>query len=196
MGLIHPGPSITERQRQLALLRIVGATATQIRWSIYLEALAFAALGTVLGISLGIVGSRFLSSGMVDLFGLKESPSGRIQLHALLAGVVFGPLVTLIAVWYGLIWIGLAAAIGRSIPALRGMPGIRSESRIHSVHSLSDLWMIVLSFMLLHSVYWTDTRMRTPVMPFICIIAAVGWRSMFIFVSSNFTSKASTGPGT
>ena len=103
---------------------------------------------------------------------------------------------TLIAVWYGLIWIGLAAAIGRSIPVLRGMPGIRSESRIHSVHSLSDLWMIVLSFMLLHSVYWTDTRMRTPVMPFICIIAAVGWRSMFIFFSSNFTSKASTGPGT
>jgi putative ABC transport system permease protein len=92
--------SITERQRQLALVRIVGATATQIRWSIYLEALAFAALGTVLGILLGIVGSRFLSSGMVDLFGLKESPSGRIQLHAVLAGVVFGPLVTLIAVWY------------------------------------------------------------------------------------------------
>jgi len=103
---------------------------------------------------------------------------------------------TLIAVWYGLIWIGVAAAIARSIRALREMPGVRSERRIPSGHSLADLWMIVLSFMLLHSVYWTDTRMRTPVMPFICIIAAVGWQSMFIFVTSHFTPKTSSEPGT
>jgi len=103
---------------------------------------------------------------------------------------------TLIAVWYALIWIGVAAAIGRSIPALRGIPGFRSERRIPADHGLADLWLIVLSFMLLHSVYWTDTRMRAPVMPFIGIIAAVGWQSMCSFVCHHFTPKTSTGPGT
>lgn len=103
---------------------------------------------------------------------------------------------TLIAGWYSFIWIGIAAAIGRSIPALRRASGFRSERHISSDHSLADLWLIVLSFMLLHSVYWTDTRMRTPVMPFICIIAAVGWQSIFFFVSYYFTPRTSIRPGT
>ncbi len=103
---------------------------------------------------------------------------------------------TLVAVWYGLIWIGVAAAICRSIPALRRMPGFRSERRIPSDHSLADLWLIILSFMLLHSVYWTDTRMRAPVMPFIGIIAAVGWQSLFSFLFHSFYPKTSPEPQT
>ena len=101
---------------------------------------------------------------------------------------------TLIAVWYALIWIGVAAAIGRSLAAMRGIPGFRPERRIPADDSLADLWLVVLSFMLLHSVYWTDTRMRAPVMPFIGIIAAVGWQSMCSFVYHHFTPKTSTGP--
>ncbi|MBC7966402.1 MAG: hypothetical protein H7Z17_10830 [Fuerstia sp.] len=98
----------------------------------------------------------------------------------------------LIAAWYGLIWIGVAAAVGRSIPALRGMPGFRSEGYIPPDQSLADLWLVVFSFMLLHSVYWTDTRMRAPVMPLVCIIAAVGWNSLFIFVSHRFHPQTSS----
>ena len=101
---------------------------------------------------------------------------------------------SLIAVWYGLIWIGVAAAIGRSIPALRGILRFRSEKRIPPDHNLADLWLIVLSFMLLHSVYWTDTRMRAPVMPCICIITAVGWLSLSRFVSHRFYTKTSFEP--
>ncbi len=161
-----------------------------------------------------------------------------------------GSTTALIAVWYGLIWIGVAVAIGRSIAGLRskrwefgfsekisakrqmsadgaadlrrraapsararhggeafdaaeeirlrakplprGMPGLRSEGRISQDQSLADLWLIVFSFMLLHSVYWTDTRMRAPVMPLVCIIAAVGWHSLFAFVSHRFYPQTST----
>ena len=103
---------------------------------------------------------------------------------------------TLIAVWYGLIWIGVAAAIGRSIPALRGRPGFRSKNGILSGHSLADLWLIVLSFMLLHAFYWTDTRMRTPVMPFVCIISAVGWHSFFKFIFHHFCPRSPSEPPT
>ncbi|MEJ7592446.1 MAG: hypothetical protein WKF77_12920 [Planctomycetaceae bacterium] len=103
---------------------------------------------------------------------------------------------TLVAVWYGLIWIGIGAAIGRSSSALRGMSGFRSKGCIPPDHSLADLWLVVFSFMLLHAVYWTDTRMRAPVMPFICIIAAVGWQSLFNFVSHRFYPKTSSEPQT
>ena len=103
---------------------------------------------------------------------------------------------TLIAVWYGLIWIGVAAAIGRSIPALPGRPGFRSKSGILSGHSLADLWLIVLSFMLLHAFYWTDTRMRTPVMPFVCIISAVGWHAFCKFIFHHFSPRSPSEPPT
>ncbi len=90
---------------------------------------------------------------------------------------------TLIAIWYGLIWIGIVWAIGQTIPACRRVRRFHVKARIPQDHGLADLWLVVVSFMLLHSVYWTDTRMRAPVMPFVCIIAAVGWQSLWIFVS-------------
>ena len=93
---------------------------------------------------------------------------------------------TLIAVWYGLIGIGVVLAIGRTIPACRRVLRFHLKEHIPQDHTLADLWLIVVSFMLLHSVYWTDTRMRAPVMPFVCIIAAVGWQSLWTFVSHHF----------
>lgn len=92
--------SITERQRQIALLRIVGATTDQVRASLYREALLLGGLGTVVGIGLGIAGSSALSQGLQGVFGLTADARVPIQPHALLVGLVFGPLVTLISVWH------------------------------------------------------------------------------------------------
>lgn len=36
--------------------------------------------------------------------------------------------------------------------------------------------LLILSFMLVHAVYWTDMRMRTPVMPAVAVLAAWGLR--------------------
>ncbi len=92
--------SVAERQRQLALLRIVGATTAQVRLSIYLEALAFAVVGTIVGIFLGVSGSHVLSQGMVEIFGLGKDSTTGMRTHAILAGLLFGPLVTLVSVWH------------------------------------------------------------------------------------------------
>ncbi len=92
--------SVTERQRQIALLRIVGATTDQVRASLYREALLLGGLGTVVGLGLGIAGSSALAQGLQGVFGLTHAVRVPIQTHALLAGVAFGPLVTLISVWH------------------------------------------------------------------------------------------------
>lgn len=92
--------SVAERQRQLALLRIVGATTNQVRTSMYREAFLLGSLGTAVGILLGVFGSRFLAQGMEDVFGFTSVTVASVRPHAILAGLVFGPLVTLVSVWY------------------------------------------------------------------------------------------------
>ena len=90
--------SVAERQRQLALLRIVGATTGQVRASMYREAFLLGSIGTAVGIILGVFGSRFLAQGMEDIFGFTSVTVASIRPHAILAGVIFGPLVTLVSV--------------------------------------------------------------------------------------------------
>ncbi len=90
---------------------------------------------------------------------------------------------TLVAMWYGFIGIGLVAAIGHSVSARLPTRNIFLRKRISMQPSHADLWLVVLSFMLLHSVYWTDARMRAPVMPVISIIAVAGLQTLIEFVS-------------
>ncbi len=92
--------SVAERQRQLALLRIVGATVDQIRSSMYREALLLGSIGTIVGIFAGIIGSRFMAKGMEDIFGFTSTGTPSIRPHAVLAGIIFGPLVTTVSVWF------------------------------------------------------------------------------------------------
>ncbi len=40
--------------------------------------------------------------------------------------------------------------------------------------------LLALTFMAVHAVYWTDMRMRAPVMPFVCLAAAAGAYSMWL----------------
>jgi len=92
--------SVTERQRQMALLRVVGATTEQVRATIYQEAFLLGVVGTVLGIVLGIAGSSLLSQGVQSVFGLAETGGLKIDPQAVLAGLCFGPLVTFVSVWF------------------------------------------------------------------------------------------------
>ncbi len=67
-----------------------------------------------------------------------------------------------LSLWYGFLWAGL----------ILRLLFIRRRKL-----SASE-WLFcacVLAFVLLHSVYWTDTRMRTPVMPMLTLLSAFGW---------------------
>lgn len=96
---------------------------------------------------------------------------------------------TLIAIWYSLTGFGVMAAICRSITLFRGLQRTCVPEVIQRKPSLADLWLVLFSFMLLHTVYWTDTRMRAPVMPVICILSAVGWQWLYGSIGNRFHSK-------
>ena len=73
----------------------------------------------------------------------------------------------LIMVWYVILWTGLFLQI------IQACVGRRSEHR----QPMVMLWLVILAFLLMHSVYWTDTRMRAPVMPIMIVISVAGWQS-------------------
>lgn len=101
---------------------------------------------------------------------------------------------TLIAIWYSLTGFGVMAAICRSTPLLRDLQSNCVPELIHRKPGLADLWLVLFSFMLLHTVYWTDTRMRAPVMPVICIISAVGWQWLYGSICNRFYPKITPEP--
>ena len=41
----------------------------------------------------------------------------------------------------------------------------------------TSLWLTLVAFQMIHTVYWTDTRMRAPVMPVLAVLAASGVQS-------------------
>jgi putative ABC transport system permease protein len=92
--------SVTERRKQTALIRIVGATTDQVGASMYREAFVLGTIGTLAGIILGVFGSAAISRGMDGIYGFDRPLTIPIHPLAIVAGLIFGPIVTLIAVWY------------------------------------------------------------------------------------------------
>lgn len=94
-------------------------------------------------------------------------------------------LVFPVSVWYGGMWVGLVGSILLCVrhcvvlKRLRGRQAIDDDSSRASnrdVTGLQLLWLAVFSLLLLHTFYWTNTRMRAPVMGLLCVLAASGWQ--------------------
>jgi hypothetical protein len=79
-----------------------------------------------------------------------------------------GRVAIAVGIWYVWLWLGLA------------MERIAAWWLQNSHHAAQrrDLWLVVLSFMLMHSVYWTDTRMRAPIMPMLIVLSIAGWSTI------------------
>ena len=76
------------------------------------------------------------------------------------------------SVWYALLWLGLLMERFGAWRLRKTVGGIR----------VVDLWLVVLSFMLMHSVYWTDARMRAPLMPVLVVLSLCGWQYAVVAV--------------
>jgi putative ABC transport system permease protein len=88
---------VAQRTRELALLRAIGATRRQVLSGILLEALLVGLVASVLGILLGVGMARGLSALMTS-FGFElPTASVRIQGSTVLAGVLVGTVVTVVA---------------------------------------------------------------------------------------------------
>lgn len=112
---------ITQRRRQIALLRAVGASSAQVRGRLIVEALLIGVLGSALGLILGFLVALGISyiTGSIR-FGLD------FQINELVWSFAVGVLVTLIA----MLAPSLAATKVPPIEALQAVPSVAQEKRI------------------------------------------------------------------
>jgi putative ABC transport system permease protein len=108
---------VTQRTREMALFRAIGASRKQVLATLIVEALAIGLIASIVGIGLGVV-VAFLLKGMLGLLGI-DIPSG---------GVVFKARTAIV----GLI-VGMAVTVFSSVfPSLRG-------SRIPPIAAMRDV---------------------------------------------------------
>jgi hypothetical protein len=83
------------------------------------------------------------------------------------------------AFWYSTIWLGLCLNVfQRAIWRVRKMPLKRSCIDFQKRIVPLILWAVVGAFLIVHLFYWTDTRMRAPLMPVLAVLASLGWDSI------------------
>lgn len=88
--------SLTERRRELAILRSVGATRRQLTRLLVGEAAALGLVGTIVGIPAGLGAAILLTGIVADMLGV-ALPGMRITLFPILAAAVLGPAVAIAA---------------------------------------------------------------------------------------------------
>jgi hypothetical protein len=90
-----------------------------------------------------------------------------------------------VGTFYGLYWLGALAGCGFWLWSIRTGTRISDEvvgdsvpadaiGGLPSRHKLLACLLLVVAFMLLHLVYWSNARMRAPVMPAVAVLA-VAW---------------------
>lgn len=90
--------NVSERRRQLSILRAIGATGRQVTRSVLRESLLLGSGGTLLGIGIGLVAAFFLNRSLSRLL---EVPMPAMQLSWLPFGlaVIFGLGTSLLGAW-------------------------------------------------------------------------------------------------
>jgi hypothetical protein len=88
-----------------------------------------------------------------------------------------------VALWYALVWSGLIIGLLNGARSLWRRVSCRRAGKSEQSAPLWEsrsvvLWLIVLSFTGMHTIYWTDTRMRAPVMPLLIVLSVAGWSSL------------------
>ena len=81
--------NVSERRRQLSILRAIGATGRQVTKSVEREALLLGVVGTVLGIGGGVLAAYFLNISLSSLLDV-PLPAMRLSALPLVLAVVFG----------------------------------------------------------------------------------------------------------
>ncbi|MCR4414233.1 MAG: FtsX-like permease family protein [Thermoguttaceae bacterium] len=113
--------NLSERRRQLAILRAIGATRRQIGRMILGEALVLGLVGTALGCVAGMLGARFVFGAIAQAQGAAPPPL-RFSAGPFVLAALVGPLVSLAAAW-------LPTRIAGRIPPLEGIRPVVSVDR-------------------------------------------------------------------
>jgi putative ABC transport system permease protein len=157
--------NVSERRRQLSILRAVGATRGQIVRLVGREALLMGATGTVLGLPLGVYGGRFLTRIMSDV--LQVSLPQNLDLRgALTIGGLLGPAICLLAAWY-------PAHRASLVSPLEGMrPVVSRETPVRFGRSIVGA-LIGLGLSLLMTIYERQLPMAFAVLSVILALVSL-----------------------
>jgi putative ABC transport system permease protein len=112
--------NVSERRRQLAILRAIGSTRKQVIRMLLLEGFAMGVVGTLIGCVVGLGGAYLLSLGMTRIFN-GAAPSLHITLTPFLLAGFIGPAVSLAGVF-------VPAYLASHITPLEGMRPVVSET--------------------------------------------------------------------
>ena len=88
--------NVTQRRRQIGIMRAIGATRAQIAGMVFREALMMGVVGTIIGSLLGIVGAHYLSEAMGTLYQV-SLPAVQLTLYPFLVGGACGLGISLVA---------------------------------------------------------------------------------------------------
>lgn len=108
--------SVTQRRRQLGIMRAIGATRRQVALVVYSEAILLGLVGTALGAVLGLVAARYLTLAMGTLYQT-TLPSIAVSATPFVLGGLFGLGISL---------------VGAAIPA-------RKASHLEPVEAMRDV---------------------------------------------------------
>ncbi|MGB9586492.1 MAG: FtsX-like permease family protein, partial [Anaerolineales bacterium] len=142
--------TVTERMRDIGMLRAIGMSRKQIYIVVLLEALIIAGIGSTVGIPLGLL----LSKGLIRMTSTVVAPnntsvtlSGQIFIEALAVGIGVALLAALQPAW--------KAAKISPIDALR----VRAKmgQKTSPITWISGLIMIVIGFILIYTITWPES---------------------------------------
>ena len=129
--------NVSERRRQLSILRAIGTTRKQIMRMLILEGFAMGVTGTILGALLGVLGAHLLTAGMMKVYSNSIPPLSITPGPFILAGIL-GPMISL----FGVI---VPAYLAGRITPLEGMRPIVVENNRRIPSSFIFLAVIVFA---------------------------------------------------
>jgi len=131
--------NVSERRQQLSILRAIGASRRQIMGMIGCEALLVGAIGTLVGVPVGIYGARFLTRSMATLLNA-DLPESTDLSFAMIVGAVVGPAICLLAAWYP----ARRASLVSPLEGMRPVVTVRPE-RGHRTMTVAGLIGLAIS---------------------------------------------------
>ncbi len=111
--------NVTQRRKQLGIMRAIGATRGQIAGIVYREAILMGLVGTILGSGLGVVAAHYLTLAMGALYRAKL-PGIELSYYPFLAGAGCGLGISLVAA-------ALPARKASHLSPLEAMRDVRAE---------------------------------------------------------------------
>jgi putative ABC transport system permease protein len=131
--------TVAQRQKQVAVLRAIGATRRQIMSMVLREGLWFGIIGSTLGVALGVGGARLLTRLIGRMFG-GSMPEPDFNWQIILAGFAAGVGVSLLASYF-------PARSASKISPLLGMRDVISqdEAKANLLWPLVGLILVIAS---------------------------------------------------